>query len=79
MPSSNAAYQALIDVVLDARTEVGITQTALANKLKRPQSFIGKIESGARNVDVIEFIEIARALKIDPTKLLSRVVQKTGL
>ena len=79
MSSSNAAYQALIDVVLDARTEVGITQTALANKLKRPQSFIGKIESGARNVDVIEFIEIARALKIDPTKLFSKVVQKTGL
>ena len=79
MSSSNAAYQALIDVVLDARTEVGITQTALANKLKRPQSFIGKIESGARNVDVIEFIEIARALKIDPAKLFAKVVQKTGL
>ena len=79
MTSTETAYEALIQVLVDARTDAGVTQTVLANKLKRQQSFIAKIESGARDLDVIEFIEIARALKLDPSKLFAKVVQRTGL
>ena len=41
----------------------------MAKKLGRPQSFIAKYEGGERRIDVIEFIEIARALDADPVRL----------
>ena len=47
-----------------------MTQTELAARLKRPQSFVAKYELGERRVDVVEFAEIARALGCDPLNLL---------
>jgi hypothetical protein len=43
--------------------------------LKRSQSFIAKIEVGERRIDVVEFIEIARALGREPVELLSRALE----
>jgi hypothetical protein len=40
--------------------------TRLAARLKRPTSFIVRLEPGERRVDIIEFIAIARALQADP-------------
>lgn len=59
--------------IAQARTDMGLTQRDLALRLKRTHSFIGKIESGERRLDVIEFMEIARALKLDPCDLLTRL------
>ncbi|MDB5701482.1 MAG: hypothetical protein JWL66_1681 [Sphingomonadales bacterium] len=43
-----------------------MTQTELARRLSKPQSFVSKIENSERRVDIIEFCAIARALEIDP-------------
>lgn len=79
MPAADAAYQSLSQVLIEARTDAGLTQRALAARLKRLQSFVGKTEGGTRSLDVIEFIQIARALKIDPAKLLNRVIEAADL
>ena len=55
------------------RQEKGITQTQLAEKLKRPQSFVSKYESGERRLDLIEFLEIAKALQIDPHSIIDDI------
>lgn len=60
---------------MEARKTAGLSQQELARRLKRSQSFIAKLEVGERRVDVVEFIEIARALGREPTELLSRVVE----
>jgi transcriptional regulator with XRE-family HTH domain len=44
----------------------------LAERLKKPPSFIAKIEIGERRLDVAEFAAIAKALKIDPRTLFDR-------
>ena len=72
-------YQHFLEILAEARDKTGINQRELSRQLKRPHTYISKVESGERRIDVIEFIEIARALEIDPTKLFSKVVQKTGL
>jgi transcriptional regulator with XRE-family HTH domain len=41
----------------------GLTQVEVANRLKRPQSFVSKIESGERRVDVVELSELARVYR----------------
>lgn len=67
-------HHALIGILVSARKRAGLTQRDLAARLRRPHSFIGRIEAGERRVDVIEFIEIARVLGADPKELFARVV-----
>lgn len=42
-----------------ARVDSGFTQAQVAEKLKKPQSYISKIESGERRIDVTELKKIA--------------------
>jgi transcriptional regulator with XRE-family HTH domain len=53
-----------------ARRKAGVTQTELAQRLGRPQSFVAKYEGRERRLDVAEFVLIARELGADPIKLL---------
>lgn len=77
MPQTSPEYRALSEVLLEARTAAGLTQRDLAARLDRQHSFIGKIESGSRHINVIEFIEVAGALGIDPERLFAKVVNST--
>jgi transcriptional regulator with XRE-family HTH domain len=61
-------------VLVEARKGAELSQEELARRLRRSQSFIAKIEVGERRLDVLEFIEIARALNRDPSELLSHVL-----
>lgn len=54
----------------------GLTQRGLAERLKRPHSYVAKIEGGERRIDVLEFAELARALRVDPLKLLGDVLSR---
>jgi transcriptional regulator with XRE-family HTH domain len=65
----------MITELVAARKRATLTQRQLAEKLKRPHSFIGRIEAGERRVDVIEFIEITRALGADPHTILARLIR----
>lgn len=66
-------HRAVCAVLAEARHAAGVTQRQLAAKLRRPNSFIAKIECGERRVDVAEFMQIAKALGVDPADLLRRV------
>jgi transcriptional regulator with XRE-family HTH domain len=46
---------------------------ALAKKLGRPQSFVSKFERGERRLDVPEFLDVARALGIDPARIITNI------
>lgn len=77
MPSIySSEYQLVIKSLREARMQKGITQEKLAQALKRPQSFVAKVESGERRLDVIEFAYIARLLGIDPALLLQKIMAK---
>ena len=59
------------ELMVAARKAAGLTQQALARRLKKPQSFVAKYEGGERRLDVVEFIRISRAMDIDPLKLMA--------
>lgn len=54
-----ARYARLLDKLRDARIEAGLTQAEAAKKLRKPQSFVSKCESGERRVDVVELERFA--------------------
>jgi hypothetical protein len=59
-----------------ARLSSGLLQKDLAKLLNRPQSYISKIESGERSIDVVEFINYCHAVGIDSAKFIKRVADK---
>ncbi|MAK98429.1 MAG: transcriptional regulator [Citromicrobium sp.] len=78
MPKSvfSEAYEILLEELVSARDEAGITQTELGKRLNRPQPFVSYFERGERRIDLIEFVAIARALEIKPDKLFARVLAR---
>lgn len=66
-------YQRVIGALKQARKERGITQAQLAEALGKPQSFIAKVESGERRLDVVEFMHLARLVDVEPQAVLSGI------
>jgi ribosome-binding protein aMBF1 (putative translation factor) len=67
---SRRKYQELRRLLVDARERAGVPQVALARKLGRPQSFVSKVEIGERRLDLIEFLDVPRALDVDPINII---------
>jgi len=53
----------LLEKLRSARLEAGLTQIEAGKKLKRPQSYLSKIERGERKIEAIELGEFARVYK----------------
>ena len=66
-------HQALMQALVEMRGNAGVTQQELANRLNRPQSYIAKVETGERRLDVVEFIEWCVALETEPLEALQIV------
>lgn len=60
-------------ILRSLRIEKGLTQLELANALGRPQSFVSKYESGERRLEVVEFIDVCRALEEDPSRIITKL------
>ena len=62
---SNPKYEKFRKLLIKYRLKQGVTQTELAERLGRPQSFVSKYENGERRLYLIEFLDIASTLGID--------------
>jgi len=60
------------------RTEAGLSQRALATRLRVPHSWVAKVESGERRLDTVEFIEFAQACGCDASEAFEDIVQQMG-
>jgi transcriptional regulator with XRE-family HTH domain len=66
-------YAVFLHLLKEKRIKSGLTQKEIALRLKKPQSFISKYESGLRRIDVIEYMEICIALDVDPTQFMNEM------
>ena len=48
------------------RRQAGLTMRAVARRLGVPHSWIGKVETGERRLDVPEYVRLCRAIGADP-------------
>lgn len=71
----SAAHRALVAAIVEARTATGLSQREFAKKLRRTNNFVWRIEAGERQVNVLEFIEIAKTAGISPDELIRRVAR----
>jgi transcriptional regulator with XRE-family HTH domain len=66
--------QQLRALLRDLRKRQHLTQTQVAKRLSKPQSFVAKYERGERKLSAIEFIEVVRALGAEPTVVMRQLV-----
>ena len=59
----------------DLREKGGLTQAEVAARLDKPQSFVAKYEGGERRLSAIEFIEVVRALDLEPVAALRQLIK----
>jgi transcriptional regulator with XRE-family HTH domain len=71
MPTSR--YELFQKALADARLEKGLTQSEVAVRLRKPQSYVSKYESGERRLDVIEFLEVCEAMSVSPHSILKKI------
>lgn len=67
---SSSRHRAFISALVEARKLTGMTQRDLAAKLKKPQSFVAKVEAIERNLSVLELLEWTGAIGISPGSVL---------
>ena len=65
-------YKIFRELLIEARESAAMTQTEVARKLSRPQSFVSKYERGERRLDMTEFIEVADVLGINLSEFMQR-------
>jgi len=66
-----SAHKILQERLVEARNAAGLTQEELAGMLGRPQSFVSKVESGDRRLDVVEYVQWTHCVGIDPGTIIS--------
>jgi transcriptional regulator with XRE-family HTH domain len=60
-------------LLIEIRQSSKLTQVQVAQRLHKPQSFVSKYERGERRLDVVEFLEVAKALEVNPSELLTQL------
>jgi transcriptional regulator with XRE-family HTH domain len=64
----------VVDLLIAERERAGLKQGELAKRLKLQQSFVSRLESGQRRIEVCEFFIFAQAIGFDPHAALRRIM-----
>lgn len=63
-------------VIASVRERAGLKQSDVAAALCMPGSYLSKIENGTRRLDVVELINLARALGVSASTIVDEVERK---
>lgn len=63
-------YLRMIELLVQARKDAGITQVELGKRLGQRQTFVSKFELGERRLDAAEFVTVSRAIGVDPYEII---------
>ena len=69
----SARHRSLIEAIVEARIAAGLSQRALAARLKRSPSYVSKFEAGERRLEVCEFIDLCTMIDADPADIVRRL------
>lgn len=75
---SSNQHRALIEFLVQQREKIGMTQSDLADALSEYQSFVARLESGQRRVDVVEFMRFAEVLQFNAVDVLKDLQNLKG-
>lgn len=68
----------MIELLIAARKDSGITQVELGRRIGQRQTFVSKFEQGERRLDIAEFVTVCRAIDADPYLIIRMVEAQEG-
>lgn len=71
-------YRPIPNLLRTLREGASLTQRALGERLRQPQSWIYNCETGNRRVDVAEFCDWATACDVEPVAALRRFLKASS-
>lgn len=72
-PPQEDLYRRIIRALVDAGRSANLWQVDVAEQVGWPQAYISRYGSHERTLSVSDYVEIARAVGVDPVALLSSV------
>lgn len=69
----------LRELLLQRRKDLGLSQREMGAKLGVVHSFIGKVETGDRRLDIFEFIQYCKGLELDPIEVIQEMQARFSL
>jgi transcriptional regulator with XRE-family HTH domain len=66
-------YKRLLLYLRESRKRAGISQIALAKKLRRSQSFVSKYERGEQMLSVMDFYDITHAIGVKASDCINHL------
>lgn len=73
MQVSRSEREVFLALLRQVRQEAGLRQEDLAARLAVPQSFVSKIESGERRLDILELRQLCAVVEISPLEFAARL------
>jgi transcriptional regulator with XRE-family HTH domain len=67
----------MVDQLVRERKDQGLSQEAVASRLGKPQQYVSRYEVGERRLDMVEFLDAAKALKVDGLKIAAEGMKKS--
>jgi transcriptional regulator with XRE-family HTH domain len=68
-------HEALRAFLVERRDKAGLSQTDVAKRLRRSQSYVSYVETGQKLVDVVELMEWADAIGFDLGEIIKRLAK----
>jgi transcriptional regulator with XRE-family HTH domain len=69
-------HRKLRALLIAERKAAGLTQTAVAERLVKPPSYVAKYEGGDRRLDLLEYLDVAAAVGFDPRELMQALLRE---
>jgi transcriptional regulator with XRE-family HTH domain len=68
-------HKLLVKWLREERIAKGLAQSDVAKRLGEHQSWVARLESGQRRLDVVELLIVAKAIGFDAAKLVRRLAK----
>jgi transcriptional regulator with XRE-family HTH domain len=69
-------YKRFLVALRQAREDAGLNQEDLAKRLGKHQTFVSKIETAQRTLDLLDFLRWARETDSDPLEMMRGLADK---